>query len=372
MKRLLGSLLLLAVGAAGMPAQTPAPQTASTPSPAAQDVPVRDLVIADQAVPVRLMGYGLVVGLPNTGDRGWSRGSQETVQSVANVLRRFNVQVPPEWLNTQNVAAVLVTAEVSPFLRPGGRFDVRVSSIGDARSLRGGTLWMTPLVTDVGGSPVGSAQGPLLVNLDGAPATAGPWRSAWSGARATANEASANVPGGGLVESELPHGAAPNQSDTTHLVLRQPDLGTATRIVAAINKELADTVARVDDPGQITVALKGPADGRAATLARIAAVRVAPARAGRIVIDARSGAVVAGGDLTVGEGVASAGDIALRIGAPPSDTARLQGQVDLPAGSSVQSLVAALHAVAAPPGQIAALFQALHDVGAITAEVIVR
>lgn len=337
----------------------------------AQQVPVRDLVIADQAVPVRLMGYGLVVGLPNTGDRASVRGSQETVQSVANILRRFNVQVPPEWLSTRNVAAVLVTAEVSPYLRPGGRFDVQVSSIGDARSLRGGTLWMTPLVTDVGGAPVGSAQGALLVNLGETPATAGPWRSAWGGGRSTQNETSANVPAGGLVEGDLPR-AAPDTSDSTRLILRHPDLGTATLIAAAINKELADSVARVDDPGQITLQVKGPASARAATLARIAAVRVDPVRSGRIVIDARSGAVVAGGDLTVGEGVASSGDIALRIGAPASDTARLQGQVDLPAGSSVQTLVAALHAVAAPPAQIAALFEALHDVGAITAEVIVR
>ncbi len=178
-------LLMLAVAAA-----------VAAGSAGAQDVAVRDLVIADQAVPIRLMGYGLVVGLPNTGDRATGRGSMETVQSVANILRRFNVQVPPDWLNTRNVAAVLVTAEVSPYLRPGGRFDVQVSSIGDARSLRGGTLWMTPLVMDVGGTPVGSAQGTLLVGTD-RPTAGSAWTGAWTGGMRASDVASARVPTGG-------------------------------------------------------------------------------------------------------------------------------------------------------------------------------
>src|SRR4051794_7681204 len=97
---------------------------------------VRDLVIEDQSVPVRLMGYGLVVGLDNTGDNGYGgRSSQQTVQSVVNLLKRFDVSVPPEVLRTRNVAAVLVTAEVSPYLRAGGKFEIHVSSVGDARSL---------------------------------------------------------------------------------------------------------------------------------------------------------------------------------------------------------------------------------------------
>ncbi|MEX0911968.1 MAG: flagellar basal body P-ring protein FlgI, partial [Gemmatimonadota bacterium] len=122
-----------------------------------QDTRIADLTIQETAVPVRLVGYGLVVGLDGTGDRGGSGGGQ-TVQSVANLLRRFDVDVPPDVLRMRNVAAVLVTAEVSPYLRPGGRFEVHVSSIGDARSMRGGVLWMTPLISDVAGIPVASAQ----------------------------------------------------------------------------------------------------------------------------------------------------------------------------------------------------------------------
>ena len=119
------------------------------PMAQAQDAKIRDLTISEGAAPIRLVGYGLAVGLDGTGDRdGGSRGAGMTVQSVANLLRNFNVEVPAEVLRMRNVAAVLVTAEVSPYLRSGGRFDVHVSSLGDARSLRGGVLWMTPLVAE--------------------------------------------------------------------------------------------------------------------------------------------------------------------------------------------------------------------------------
>ncbi|MEP7347462.1 MAG: flagellar basal body P-ring protein FlgI, partial [Gemmatimonadaceae bacterium] len=131
------------------------------PAPAAlraQGVPIHDLIIDNQSVPVRLVGYGLVTGLSGTGDQtSTGRSGGHTVQSVANLLRRFDITVPPELLRTRNVAAVLVTAEVSPFLRAGGRFEVQVASVGDARSLRGGVLWMTPLIADAGGTPMATA-----------------------------------------------------------------------------------------------------------------------------------------------------------------------------------------------------------------------
>src|ERR1700755_1141391 len=120
---------------------------------AAQDmIRIRDLTIEDKAIPVRLMGYGLVVGLDGTGDKasGGKQGGM-TVNSVVNLLRRFGVQIPLDAMKTKNVAAVLVTAEVAPYLRAGGRFEIHVSSLGDARSLRGGVLWMTPMQADVGG-----------------------------------------------------------------------------------------------------------------------------------------------------------------------------------------------------------------------------
>src|SRR5215207_40695 len=209
--------------------------------------PVRDLVIEDQSVPVRLMGYGLVVGLSNTGDNSsGGRSSQQTVQSVVNLLRRFDVSVPAELLRTRNVAAVLVTAEVSPYLRAGGKFEIHVSSVGDARSLRGGVLWMTPLVAEVGGQPVATAQGQLLVTDYGA-----------ARRRPYLIETSGRVPDGGLVEGDLPR---PTFASASRLLLRDPDVGTASRIAAAIDTALGAGTAKVEDPGAIALTFKDSAD----------------------------------------------------------------------------------------------------------------
>jgi flagellar P-ring protein precursor FlgI len=158
------------------------------------DVRIRDLTNPEGTVPVRLVGYGLVVGLDGTGDRaigGQSAG--QTVQSVVNILRRFNIEVPADLLRMRNVAAVLVTAEVSPFLRAGGRFEVQVSSMGDARSLRGGVLYMSPMVSDPSGPAVATAQGALLVSEGGA-----------SSRYAPTIETSARIPTGGVLEADLP------------------------------------------------------------------------------------------------------------------------------------------------------------------------
>src|SRR5205807_6072564 len=135
--------------------------------------------------------YGLVIGLDGTGDRsGGGKSGGMTVNSVTNLLRRFGIQIPVEAMKTRNVAAVLVTAEISPYLRPGGRFEVHVSSVGDARSLRGGVLWMTPMLSDVGGQPVASAQGAVLMADLG-------------GGKSSSVENSARIPGGGLLEADM-------------------------------------------------------------------------------------------------------------------------------------------------------------------------
>jgi flagellar P-ring protein precursor FlgI len=319
---------------------------------------VRDLTIEDQAIPVRLMGYGIVVGLDGTGDRasGGKQGGM-TVNSIVNLLRRFDIQLPPEAMKTRNVAAVLVTAEVSPYLRAGGRFEVHVSSLGDARSLRGGVLWVTPLLSDVGGQPVASAQGPVLMS-----------GSAGRGGQAIEN--SSRIPGGGLLEAELPHAQFASAS---RLLLREPDVTMATRITAAINKEIGDGSASVEDPGSITLALKNvktPGD-RAAEFARIQDLRVQPAHAARLIIDGRDGTIIAGGDLAIGEASVSHGGITVTIGAVDT-TAAVKNNLRVPAGTPVTRVAAALHAVQAPPADIAAIFESLRAIGAIVAEVIVR
>ena len=332
----------------------------ATSQEARGQTPIRDLVIEDQAVPVRLMGYGLVVGLDNTGDNGYGgRSSQQTVQSVVNLLKRFDVSVPAELLRTRNVAAVLVTAEVSPYLRAGGKFEIHVSSVGDARSLRGGVLWMTPLVAEAGAEPVATAQGQLLVTDYGA-----------GRRRPYLVETSGRIPDGGLIEGEIPR---PAFASTSRLLLKEPDVTTATRIVAAIDSSLGAGSAKVEDPGAIALTLKDSSDA-ATQIAKIRDLTVRLSTPGRIVIDAHDGSVVAGGDLPVGAAVVSVGAVTLSIGGSPADTTsgNTGGRVRLAAGTSVQQLMTALHAVQTPPSQVAMIFEALRRAGSISAEVVSR
>lgn len=318
---------------------------------------IRDLTIEDKTIPVRLLGYGLVTGLDGTGDRtiGGTQGGM-TVNSVVNILRRFGIQLPLEAMRTRNVAAVLVTAEVSPYLRAGGRFEVHVSSLGDARSLRGGVLWMTPLLSEVGGDPVASAQGPVLMADIGV-------------AKFSTIENSARIPSGGLLEADLPRPQF--AAAASKLLLRDPDVTMATRIATAINKEMGDNTATVEDPGSIALNVKDQKDGAAATLARIQDLRVQPQRIARLIIDGRDGTIIAGGDLTIGEATVSHGGITITVGANDT-TAATPGNLRMAPGTPVTRVASALHAVQAPPSEIAAIFESLRAIGAIAAEVIVR
>jgi flagellar P-ring protein precursor FlgI len=324
----------------------------------AQEALVRDLVITDAAPPVRLMGYGLVTGLSGSGDRVTGRaGATQTVQSIVNLLRRFDVSVPAELLRTRNVAAVLVTAEVSPYLRAGGRFEVRVSSLGDAQSLTGGVLWMTPLVADAGGRPLAGAQGAVLVSTGG------------TGRANPIPTTTARIPDGGMLEADLPR---PQLASNTKLLLREPDLATATRIAAAIDSVFGvKGTATVEDPGAVALAIKDTAQGFAAALAKAREVRVRTSRQARVVIDGRDGTIVTGGDLTVSAAMVSHAGITLTIGAS-ADTATSRGDVRIPAGATVRAIASALHMAQTTAVETAAIFEALREVGAIAAEIIVR
>lgn len=323
------------------------------------EVKIRDLTSPEGALPVRLVGYGLAIGLDGTGDRAvGSQTGGPTVQSVINILRRFNIEVPPDVVRMRNVAAVLVTAEVSPFLRAGGRFEINVSSIGDARSLRGGSLFMTPLVSDPNGPPIASAQGSLLISEGGSTTRYTP-----------THETSARIPTGGVLEADL---ARPVVAATSRLLLREPDLGTATRIADAINASMGPKTAIVEDEGSVVVTLADTVS-RPIAYTKIRELSIRPERAPRLVIDAKDGTVVAGGEMLVGPAVVSHGAITLAIGKETAgDSDPVPGSVRLPAGISVQRVAASLQAVKTPPSEIAAIFAALREVGAITAEVIVR
>jgi len=336
---------------------------------AGQSVRVRDLTFNEGEIPVRLVGYGLVVGLDGTGDRsfGGAQGSM-TVRSVANLLRNLGIEVPERVIRTRNVAAVLVTAEASPYTRGGGRFDVSVASVGDATSLRGGQLWQTPLLASVGGSPMAVAQGNIFVSVGS------------ENARVAPVETSAVMTDGAVAVATFGGGTG---APPARLLLRNPDLATAQLITETINASQPG-VATIEDPGAIAIQL--PAADPLSALVSLGQLQLTPSITPRVVVDAQSGIVAAGGDITVGAAVVSHEWLTLTIAPPdtptpvgpadaglaPDGSVLPPGAVRAEPGIRVQSLAEALHAVGASAEVIGSVFRALRNVGALRAEVQVR
>lgn len=319
---------------------------------------VADVTVHPGATPRRLVGYGIVVGLDGTGDRGFGGLASQTpsVRSIVNLLKRFDVEVPPDRLRPRNVAAVLVTAELSPYLRSGGRFEVQVSAIGDAVSLRGGVLWMTPLAGGPDEPVVASAQGPIWVAMDDESRSY--YRRANSG----------RIAEGGVLEAD----PAPAGAIDSVLVLRQPDLVTAQRITASIDAAFGTGTARTRDPGVVAL---NPGPARAETylefLAAVDTVIVTVPEPARVIIDARDGTLVAGGGVRVGAATVSHRGITLQIGGT-AGRAETAGLVRAEPRAAIEDVAAGLHAAGARAEDMVAIFEALRAAGALQAQVVVR
>jgi flagellar P-ring protein precursor FlgI len=252
-----------------------------------------------------LVGYGLVVGLNGTGDS--LRNSAFTEESLKAMLERLGVSTRGVDLKTKNVAAVMVTATLPAFARQGTRVDVAVSALGDAKSLRGGTLLVTPLY-GADGEIYAVSQGPLAV---GGFVAEGAAESVTQGV-----PTSARIAAGGIVEREIDF--ALDQLELVRIALRNPDFTTARRIAQAINGHLSLPAARVTDPG--TVALSVPSSYRgqtAALLTEIEQLRVQPDQSARVVIDERSGIVVMGAGVRVSEVAVAQGNLTVRVTETP-------------------------------------------------------
>jgi flagellar P-ring protein precursor FlgI len=322
-----------------------------------------------------LVGYGLVVGLPGTGD---TRRSQFTNQSLASLLRRMGVNVAPERLEVINTAAVMVTAELPPFGSPGDRMDVLVSAIGNARSLAGGTLLMTPLK---------GADGEIYAVAQGALTVGGFLVDGQSLARVQRNlPTSGRVPDGATVERAIPSRFV--VEDKVTLQLNEADFTTAGRIVQAINKTVGSDVARAVSPSQVEVQVPDP-DKAAPVgfLARLEAVDVIADGKARVVVNERTGTVVVGGKVTLSPAAIAHGNLSVsvttRLGVSQPGAFASSGRtavvpnVDLsveeeqeklravPATATVEELVAALNALGASPRDLIAILQALEAAGAL-------
>ena len=353
-----------------------AASAASTPALAGPRV--KDIVDVENVRSNQLVGYGLVVGLPGTGDR--TRNAPFTEESLKGMLGRMGVSVEGTQMRTQNVAAVMVTATLPPFSRSGSQVDVQVSAMGDASSLQGGTLIVTPLKA-LDGEIYAVAQGPLAVSG---------FKAQGAGASVSRGvSTSARIAGGAIVEREVPF--ALKSAQTLKLALKNPDFTTARRIAAAINGEEPGS-AEVLDPATVQLT---PVSGSVVDLVgRIENLEVDADQAARVVINEASGTVVMSADVRISPVAIAQGGLTISVTETPvaSQPAPLSDgeTVVLPrtaidvndgngaslamvgGGSSLSSLVGGLNALGVSPRDLITILQALKTAGALQAEIQVQ
>ena len=345
-------------------------------------VRIKDLVEFDGVRGNDLVGYGLVVGLDGTGDG--LRNAPFTEDIMTNILERLGVNVTGEQFRPKNVAAVFVTATLPPFSRSGSQIDVTISAIGDAKSLLGGTLIMTPM-NAADGQIYAVAQGTVI---------AGGSVAEGEGARVTQGVPTAGViPSGARVEREIDFELS--SLTDMRLALRDADFTTATRIEQAINSDFGRRVATMQDSG--TVSLNVPLTRMrsvAHALGRIENITVEPERKARVVVDQRSGTIVMGDDVRISRVAVSQGNLTLRVQEQPlvvqpnpfaeGETVVVPrtavdiqddegtGLAEIPDGASLSEVVAGLNALGVAPRDMIDILKSIKAAGALHAEFVVR
>jgi len=323
----------------------------------------------------QLVGYGLVVGLSGTGD---NRGSEFTIQSLVNMLERMGVRVEERNLKPRNVAAVIVTSNLPVSSRPGARLDVTVSSLGDAKSLLGGVLLLTPL-RGVDGNVYALAQGPLTV---------GGYSVGGEAASVQSNIATvAIIPQGATVERQVPFEF--NDQDTMTINLNMADFSTTQQVVETINRALGGPYARAADISTIDMAVPERFQGNLVPLmATLENLRVSPDSRAKVVVDEKTGTVIVGQGVRLTRVAISHGALQIIIseGASVSQPAPFsQGEtvvvpetqiqvreernrLMLMEGATLQELVDGLNSIGATPRDLVSILRALRSAGALMAE----
>ncbi len=346
----------------------------------AQAARLKDIAAIEGVRPNQLYGYGIIAGLNGTGD---SQQAIFTVQSILNMLRRdgLNLNVNPRQLQIKNVAAVSITATLPPFARQGGRLDVVASSIGDAKSLQGGTLLQTPLF-GADGQVYAVAQGPISLG--------GGFSASAAGAAAKKSHTTvAYVTGGALVEREVP--VALGAGGVLRIALHKPDFTTAARLSQAVNESIGRTAARPIDAGTVEVSLVGSSNEEAvATATAMEQVEVAPDTIAKVILNERTGTVIIGSEVRVMPVAVAHGSLSVAVKtdfgvsqpAPlsrgetvvvPDTTLSVQegakqNLVLLKPGANLGQLVTALNALGVTPQDLIAVLQAVQASGALQGE----
>jgi flagellar P-ring protein precursor FlgI len=331
----------------------------------------------------QLVGYGLVVGLDSTGDQ--TSQAPFTIQSLNNMLAQLGVTVPPGVTpQLKNVAAVAVHAVLPAFVKPGQTIDITVNSIANAKSLRGGSLLVTPL-HGLDGQIYAIAQGNLIVSGFGVEGT--------DGSKLTVNvPSSGRIPNGATVERAVPSQIA--QGDSVTLNLNDPDFTTATRLVASVNKGMGDGIASIMDGGSIRVRAPIDITQRVAFLSLVENLEVEPgAAAAKVIINSRTGTVVISSHVIVTPAAVSHGSLSVTIKeeqtvSQPNPLSKLGQTVVLnnstikvdqgsnrmflfKPGVELDQIVRAVNDVGAAPGDLVAILEALREAGALQAELVV-
>jgi flagellar P-ring protein FlgI len=347
----------------------------------AQSVRIKDIADIEGVRDNQLVGYGLVVGLPGTGDR--LRTAIFTRQSLVGMLERLGVNTRDNEarLDTRNIAAVMVTANLPAFAQPGSRIDISISSLGDAQNLTGGMLVVTPLL-GADGEVYAVAQGAVAT---GAIAARGAGASVQRGV-----PTSARISAGAIVERAVPFTLAGRP--TLRLALRNPDFTTARRIAAVVNRAQGQGVARATDPRTVVLNMNGR--DPVTFLTDIEQLRVTPDQVARVVIEEASGTIVMGANVRVSTVAIAQGNLTIRITETPQvvqpnalaggETAvvpRTQIEVDdqgerrmgvLNGGVTLEQLVRGLNSLGVGPRDLITILQTIRAAGALQAELEVR
>jgi flagellar P-ring protein precursor FlgI len=341
---------------------------------------LKDIANVLGARPNQLVGYGIVVGLNNTGD---GRKAEFTLQSVAAMLRRLGVRIEANKIQLKNAAAVMVTAELPAFVRPGQRIDVLVSSLGDAKSLRGGTLIQTPLL---------GADRRVYAVAQGAISVGGFSADGKGSSKTQGHPTAGRIPMGALVETEVP--TAIDSDGLVQLALKSADALTAQRMAEAVNSRLGKNVAIAEDPGLVSVKLPKGYGNAVRLLAEIGDLDIPTDAPAKVIINERTGTVVVGAAVQLRPAAIAHGGLTVEIrestlisqpttpftggetviaGQTTVSAQTAAGELHLvPGAATVGDLVNALNALGVKPSDLIVIFQALSAAGALSADVEVQ